>query len=180
MAGKSGKMVGHLGGTLADHGLAGRPLMPASGATLPRGVDVEFRWSAANHCADAGGAEYSLRFYGPEMTVPVFSTPFAAGTSIRVKADELRRAAAPDGGVIWAVVARDTTPPATGEFHGPMVTARLQARAKPLVADMADEPATAPALGRGDAAADRCHVSGGSPRRQPTPLRMLAGRGLPT
>jgi|GEM_PF-2798377 len=145
MADKRGKVVGDLGGVLAAHGLASRPLMPAAGATLPAGVDVEFRWSAANHCADAGRAEYALRFYGPDMMMPVFSTPFVAGTILRVKADELQRAAAPDGGLLWAVVARDTTPPRTGEFHGPMVTARLMAQSEALVAGLAEKPATATA-----------------------------------
>jgi hypothetical protein len=137
MTGKSGKMVSDIGAVTAAHGLASRPLSPASGETLPRGVDVELQWSAANHCADTGRAEYSVRFYGADMMAPVFSTPFASGTSVRVNADELRNAAGPDGKLIWAVVARDKTPPATGEFHGPIATARLLADGEADVASNA-------------------------------------------
>jgi len=158
MVGKSGKMVGDIGDVIAAHGLASRSLSPASGAMLPRGVDVELQWSAANHCADAGRAEYSVRFYGADMTAQLFSTPFASGTSVRVKADELRSAAGPDGKLIWAVVARDKTMPATGEFHGPMTTARLVADGE---ADVANNAAIAPmARQQAEAAGQRPPTAG--------------------
>ena len=41
MTGKSGKLVSDIGGVIARHGLASRPMTPASGAILSRGVDVE-------------------------------------------------------------------------------------------------------------------------------------------
>ena len=119
VSGKGIKAVGQYGAILASHGLASAPIAPERGAVLSS--DTAFKWQAVNHCADGGQGQYSLRIYDEGLTTALYSSPFATSTSLTVNMSELRGIAANNRKLFWAVVARDQTVPATGEFHGPLI-----------------------------------------------------------
>jgi len=126
VAGKSIMTLGQYGAVLVTQGLASSPLAPVNEALLSANGDVEFKWKAVRQCAHAGKDQYSLRIYGSDLTAPVFSSPFTHATDLIVTAAQVKTLAGANGRLFWAVVSRDDTEPATGEFHGPLSAINLK------------------------------------------------------
>ena len=123
---KSIMTLGQYGAVLVTQGLASSPLAPVNEALLSANGDVEFKWKAVRQCAHAGKDQYSLRIYGSDLTAPVFSSPFTHATDLIVTAAQVKTLAGANGRLFWAVVSRDDTEPATGEFHGPLSAINLK------------------------------------------------------